>query len=125
MRRQTLGEKCQTIRASDPPSRFRYALANAGDCFFGGTLSDQCRAVHHARLEGEREPLLCSQRLGSFGQAQGSLGFAAIEVKHRVESESETQRERVGDPLRHGDRIGYACERLLRIAEQPFGPRAQ
>ena len=56
---------------------------------------------------------------------QGSLGFAAIEVKHRAESESETQRERVGDPLRHGERIGDACERLLGIAEQPFGLSAQ
>ena len=72
--------------------------------------------------KGSESRLLCSQRLGSFGQAQGSLGFAAIEVKHRAESESETQRERVGDPLRQGDRIGAAGERLLGIAQQPFGP---
>jgi len=45
-------------------------------------LCDQCRAVHYAGFEGEREPLLCNQRLGSFDQAQGSLRFAAIEVKH-------------------------------------------
>jgi len=122
--RQTLAEERQTVRPSEP-GRFRYALANAGDCFFGGTLSDQCRAVHDAKFEGEREALFCNQRLDSFDQAQGSLGFAAIEVKHRAESESETQRERVGDPLRHGDRIGAACERLLGIAEQPFGPSAQ
>ena len=70
-------------------------------------------------------PLLCSQRLDSFDQAQGSLGFAAIEVKHRAESESETQRERVGHPLRQGERTGAACERLLRVAEQPFGPSAE
>ena len=63
--RQTLGEERQTIRASEP-GRFGYALPNVGDSFFGGTLCDQCRAVHYARFEGEREPLLCSQRLGSF-----------------------------------------------------------
>ena len=123
-RRQTLAEECQTIRASEP-GRLRYTLANAGDCFFVCALSEQCPAVHDAKLKGEREPLFCNQRLDSFDEAQGSLGFAAIEVKHRAESESETQRERMGDPLRHGDRIGDACERRLGIAEQPFGPRAQ
>jgi len=33
--RQTLAEERQTVRPSEP-GRFRYALANAGDCFFGG-----------------------------------------------------------------------------------------
>jgi len=43
-----------------------------------------------AKVEGKREPLFCNQRLGSFDRAQGLLGFAAIDVKHRAESESGT-----------------------------------
>jgi hypothetical protein len=83
------------------------------------------RAAHYAKVEGEREPLFCNQRLANFDHAQVSLGFAAIEVKHRGERESETQRERMSDPFRHGDGIADACERRLRIAEQPFGVSAQ
>ena len=64
--------------------------------------------------------MLRSQHLGGFELAQGSFGLAAIEVKHRGKNESDTQRERVGDPLGQHQRIGGACERLLRISEQPF-----
>ena len=65
--------------------------ATSGYCFVGfGTLSDQGRAVQYSRFEGEREPLLCGQHFDCFDQGPGSLGFAAIKVKHRVESEGKT-----------------------------------
>jgi hypothetical protein len=55
----------------------------------------------HAKLrfEGEREPLLRSQRLGDVELTQGLLGLAAIEVKHCGESERKAQGERMGEPL--------------------------
>jgi hypothetical protein len=81
------------------PVPVRYALANVGNCFVDGTLSEQNRAAQDTSLEGEREPLLRSQHFGRFELAQGSLELAAIEVKHRRESESKAQRERVGKPL--------------------------
>ena len=68
--------------------------------------------------------MLRSQHLSGCELAQGVLGLAAIEVKHRVISESNTQREWVGDPLGQRQSIGDTCERLLGISEQPFDLRA-
>ena len=101
------------------PSRMRAIASSTAPC------PSQSRAAQHARFEDEREPLLRSQHLGGFELAQGSLGLAAIEVKHRGKSESSTQRERVGDPLGQRQRLSDACERLLGISEQPFGLSAK
>ena len=73
------------------PSRMRAMASSTAPC--------QCGAAQELRLEGEREPLLLSQHLGGFELTQGLLGFAAIEVKHRRESERKAQGERVGKPL--------------------------
>src|SRR6516165_6277202 len=125
--RQTLGQGRQTKRQIDSPSEpgpFRYALANAGDCFVDGTLSEQCRATQHAWFEIEREPLLRSHRLSSIELAQGSLWLTAIEVNLRRKKESKAQRERMGDPLGQRQSISDARKRLVRISEQRFGPSA-
>ena len=68
--------------------------------------------------------MLRSQHLGGFELAQGSFGLAAIEVKHRGMSESDTQRERVGESLGQRQSLSDAGARLLGISEQPFGMRA-
>src|SRR5215471_19294897 len=125
--RQTLGKGRQTKRQIDSPSEpgpFRYALANAGDCFVHGTVSEQCRATQHAWFEIEREPLLRSHRLSSIEVAQRSLWFTASEVNLRRKKESKAQRERVGDPLGQRQALSDAGERLVGISEQRFGPSA-
>jgi hypothetical protein len=50
---QALGQERQTIRqkVSVPePGPFCYALANAGNCFADGTLSEQSHAAQNARF---------------------------------------------------------------------------
>src|SRR6202035_621805 len=125
---QTLGQERQTIRQKDSapePGPSRYAVANAGDCFVDGILSEQSRAAQYARFEVQREPLLRSQRLGGIELPQGPLGFTAIGVNQRANSESKAQRERVGDPLRERQRRSDAGERFLGVSEKPFDPTAK
>src|SRR6516165_12443577 len=125
---ETLGQGRQTKRQIDSPSEsgpFRYALANAGDCFVDGTLSEQCRATQHAWFEIEREPLLRCHRLSRIELAQRLLWFTAIEVNLRRKKESKAQRERVGDPLGQRQTLSDAGERLVGISEQRFGPSAR
>jgi len=124
---QALGQERQTKRQIESPSEpgpFRYALANAGDCFVDGTLSEQCRATQHAWFEIKREPLLRSHRLSSIELAQGSFWLTAIEVNLRRKKESKAQRERVGDLLGQRQTLSGAGERLVGISEQRFGPSA-
>src|SRR6516164_186192 len=126
--RQTLGQGRQTKRQIESPSEpgpFRYALANAGNSFVDGTLSEQCRATQHAWFEIEREPLLRSHRLSSIEMVHGSVWLTAIEVNLRRKKESKAQRERVGDPLGQRQALSDAGERLVGISEQRFGPSAR
>jgi hypothetical protein len=53
--RAEVAKMAEQIESPSEPGPFRYALANAGDCFVDGTLSEQCRATQHAYARAETE----------------------------------------------------------------------
>jgi hypothetical protein len=76
--------------------------------------------MKYAGFHGERQPLLRGQRTGDLEVALGQLRLVAIEGKHRGETKSTKQRERMANTLRQRQSTADTCEGLLEISDQPL-----